>query len=200
MLNQTKRTGRKPQRRQEWKTRPSSIFADDSIFFARADRKNLQTLNEVLNIYSEGSGQRINFQKSAVYFGDHCPEQVKQTIKTILNVQSEGLQSNYLGMPSGVGPSPSNTFNFLTDRMWRRIRGWSDRPLSRAGKEVMLKAVIQAIPTYVMSCFWLPAGICDKMRSIISNHWWGVEDGKKKMHWRSWEWLTTPKNMGGMGF
>ena len=84
--------------------------------------------------------------------------------------------------------------------MWKRIRGWSDRPLSRAGKEIMLKSVIQAIPIYVMSCFRLPVSICDKMRSTILNHWWGVEDGKKKMHWRSWEWLTTPKSMGGMGF
>jgi hypothetical protein len=89
------------------------LFTDDSIFFAIGESKNLQTLNEVLNIYSEGSGQRINFQKSAVYFGDHCLEQVKQRVKTILNVQNEGLQSNYLGMPSGVGRSPSKTFHLL---------------------------------------------------------------------------------------
>jgi ribonuclease HI len=38
------------------------------------------------------------------------------------------------------------------------------------------------------------------MTSSISNHWWGFEDGKKKMHWRSWDWMTTPKNLGGMGF
>jgi hypothetical protein len=31
-------------------------------------------------------------------------------------------------------------------------------------------------------------------------HWWGFEGGKNKMHWRSWDWLTTPKFMGGMGF
>jgi len=80
------------------------------------------------------------------------------------------------------------------------VRGWSDRPLSRAGKEVMLKSVIQAISIYVMSCFRLPAGICDKMRMTISNQFWGIENGKKKMHWRSWEWLTTPKALGGMGF
>jgi hypothetical protein len=59
--------------------------------------------------------------------------------------------------------------------------------MSRARKEVMLKAVAQAIPTYDMSCFQLPAGICDKMRSTISNHWWGYKSGKKKMHWCSWD-------------
>jgi hypothetical protein len=38
------------------------------------------------------------------------------------------------------------------------------------------------------------------MRVIISNHWWSFEAGKKKMHWKSWDWLTTLKFMGGMGF
>jgi hypothetical protein len=76
----------------------------------------------------------------------------------------------------------------------------SDRPLSRAGNEALLKAFIQAIPTFVMSCFELPVGICDMIKSVIANRWWGVEDGKKKMHWRSWSWLSTPKALGGMGF
>jgi hypothetical protein len=37
------------------------LFADDSIFFTRGNVKNLQALNDVLHIYSDGSGQRINF-------------------------------------------------------------------------------------------------------------------------------------------
>jgi hypothetical protein len=48
-----------------------------------------------------------------------------------------------------------------------------------------LKTVAQAISTFVMSCFEVPIAVCDKMRRPISNFWWGVEDGKKKMHWRS---------------
>lgn len=38
------------------------------------------------------------------------------------------------------------------------------------------------------------------MKSCILDHLWGFEDGKKKMHWRSWEWMTAPKSLGGMGF
>jgi hypothetical protein len=35
---------------------------------------------------------------------------------------------------------------------------------------------------------------------LIANRWRGVENGKKKMHWRSWAWLSTLKSLGGMGF
>jgi hypothetical protein len=72
--------------------------------------------------------------------------------------------------------------------------------LSRAGNEALIKAVIQAIPTFVMSCFELPLATCEKLKTLIANRWWGVENGKKKMHWRSWAWLSTPKCLGGMGF
>jgi hypothetical protein len=38
------------------------------------------------------------------------------------------------------------------------------------------------------------------MRSSVADHWWGFEDGHRKMHWRSWSWLSAPKSLGGMGF
>jgi hypothetical protein len=38
------------------------------------------------------------------------------------------------------------------------------------------------------------------MRASIANHWWGFDEGRKKMHWKSWNWLTAPKSLGGLGF
>jgi hypothetical protein len=38
------------------------------------------------------------------------------------------------------------------------------------------------------------------MRQVVADYWWGREDCKRKVHWRSWEWLSTPKSLGGLGF
>jgi hypothetical protein len=51
-----------------------------------------------------------------------------------------------------------------------------------------------------MSCFQIPKSICEKIQTPISNFRWGVEDGRRKLHWKSWRWLSAPKNLGGMGF
>jgi hypothetical protein len=80
------------------------------------------------------------------------------------------------------------------------VQGCNHRPMSRVGKEIMLKSVVQAIPTYIMSCFQLPNIIYGRMKITISNHRWGFEGGKRKMHWKSQGCLATPKFMGGMGF
>lgn len=176
------------------------LFADDNIFFAKSDNRSVDALKNTLNVYCQGSGQKINLDKSSVFLGPHCPDLVKDRVKTKLEVQSEELNDFYLGTPTSVGRSPTATFNFLYDKLWKYINGLSGRPLSRAGNEALLKAVIQAIPTFIMSCFQLPVTTCDKIKSVITNQWWGLEDGKKKIHWKSWAWLSTPKVLGGMGF
>lgn len=176
------------------------LFADDSIFFARSDQRTVQALKSTLQLYCDGSGQKINFSKSSVFFGSHCPENIGDTVKAILEIENEALNKSYLGMPTDVGRSPVDIFKFLPERVWKSINGWTGRPISRAGKEVLLKACVQSIPTFVMSCFRIPVSTCERMRKFIADAWWGVEQGKKKMHWRSWDWLSSPKFLGGLGF
>jgi hypothetical protein len=176
------------------------LFTDDSIFFAWSDKESVDALHRTLNTFCDGSGQRINLEKSTIFFGNGCQEILKEEVKQKLGVFNETLQDPYLGMPTQIGRSPIITFRYLFYHMWRRVSGLPDRPLSKMGNEIMLKAFIQAIPTYVMSCFLLPIATCEEMRKIIVGFWWDFKDGKRKMHWRSWEWLSSPKNIRGMGF
>ena len=79
------------------------------------------------------------------------------------------------------------------------MMGWKEKLLSQAGKEVMIKAVIQSIPTYSMSVFRLPTSLCKDIEAMIRKFWWGQEE-KKKIHWVKWSSLCSSKSVGGMGF
>jgi hypothetical protein len=79
--------------------------------------------------------------KSSVFFSLHCNTRVKESVTNRLGVTSEVLQDTYLGMLIGVGRSP-NSFKAILDRASKCMHGWSDRPMSRAGKETLLKDVI----------------------------------------------------------
>ena len=72
--------------------------------------------------------------------------------------------------------------------------------LSNAGREILIKAMAQATPTYTMSCFKLPDSLCNELNSMISNFWWGQKDRERKMAWILWKKLCTPKDRGSMGF
>lgn len=79
---------------------------------------------------------------------------------------------------------------------------------SRVGREVVAsseprdfnKIHSQALPTYTMSCFKLPAGLCHEIEALINKFFWGQRGESRKVHWMKWEDLCKPKIQGGMGF
>ena len=72
--------------------------------------------------------------------------------------------------------------------------------LSRAGKEILIKAVAQSIPAYIMSVFQLPMKLCDELDSLCAKFWWGNVGNERKIYWTNWDKLSTSKMEGGMGF
>jgi hypothetical protein len=97
------------------------------------------------------------------------------------------------------GADRSGCFEHFIERIIQRINGWNDKMLSIGGKEILLKAVVQAIPVYAMSVFLIPKGVGKPMMDAISRFWWGDDENSNKMHWLAWWKLCYPKK-GGMGF
>ena len=56
------------------------------------------------------------------------------------------------------------------------MKGWKEKLLSQAGREELIKSIVQAMPTYAMSCFILLETICDEIATMVQKFWWG---GKK---------------------
>ena len=79
------------------------------------------------------------------------------------------------------------------------MREWKEKFLSQAGKEVMLKLVILALPTYAMSCCKLPKTLCMDICREMAKFWWGDSEEAKKIHWIEWEKQSEVKGKGGLG-
>lgn len=71
---------------------------------------------------------------------------------------------------------------------------------SKPGKEILLKAVIQSIPTYSMSIFSLPETLIDEIHTLMVKFWWGSRDGVKGVYWKNWQSLYLSKSKGELGF
>ena len=128
------------------------------------------------------------------------PQSLRDVIQGMLDVKNEALNERYLVIPTDVGSLRYGTFKFLRDRIWSKVNGWLDKILSAGGKEVLIKSIAQSIPIYSMACFRLPRGLCEHINYLIHQFWWGSKQGKRKACWVSWEVMTRPKSMGGLGF
>ncbi|XP_043815337.1 uncharacterized protein LOC122724442 [Manihot esculenta] len=177
------------------------FFADDSLLFFDGTVEEAIRIKQILGVYEKASGQAVNFDKSGIMFSPCVSEENRLTISGILDVHLLLGSGNYLGLPSLIGRSKKQIFSFLRDRIWKRISSWSNRFLSRAGREVLIKSVLQAIPTYCMNVFLLPVSTCRQLQVMMNKFWWGGcrEDGRG-MNWLSWDRMCGRKSEGGMGF
>ena len=73
----------------------------------------------------------------------------------------------YLGLPLLVGRNKKASFSAIKDKLSKKLAGWKGKLFSKVGKEVLIKAVAQAIPTYTMSCFKISDSLCDELTSMI---------------------------------
>ena len=106
----------------------------------------------------------------------------------------------YLGLPMVGGKSKVSTFREIQERVTKRVMGWKGKHISKAGREVLIKTVTQAIPTYSMSMFKFPKKICDAINSALAKCWWRQTRNERKIHWIKWGKLCKPKDKARMGF
>ncbi|CAA7042763.1 unnamed protein product [Microthlaspi erraticum] len=176
------------------------LFADDTMFFCKTNQQSCESLTLILQKYEKASGQMINAHKSSISFSSKTPGDIRERVKKTLGIEKEGGQGKYLGLPESFGRKKKDLFSLIVDRIHQRSVKYSSRFLSSAGKLTMLKSVLSAMPTYSMSCFKLPAGLCKRIQSALTRFWWDTKIGERKMCWLSWDKLTRSKRDGGLGF
>ena len=153
-----------------------------------------------LSKYEVVSSEKINREKTALFFSKFTDDDTRQEIKRLLGVQEIKFYEKYLGLLALVGRGKKASFNYIKEKVWRKLQGWEGKLLSQVGREILIKAVVKAISTYAMGCFKLPLGLCHDMEAMIKKFFWGQRVDKRRIHWNKWLELTKSKLDGGMGF
>ena len=73
-------------------------------------------------------------------------------------------------------------FAEVKERVVKKLTGWKGKLLSIGGREILVKDVAQAVPTYIMSCFQLPKTLCKDLENMMRNFWWGQRDDEELGH------------------
>ena len=117
------------------------FFADDSFLFSRATSNECNKLKEILCMYESASGQKINTEKSSIFFSPNTPQELKDKIANILGPMNDSIHTKYLGLPSIIGRSKKLVFADILEKVGKKLAGWKGKLLSMGGKEVLIKAV-----------------------------------------------------------
>ena len=176
------------------------FFADDNLLFSKAITNACEKIQGILDQYEKASGQQVNRDETTIYFSKATPEASNNAINEALEVPIIRQYEKYLGLPSLVGRNRSESFTQIKERVWQKLKKWKEKLLSQASQEILIKVVAQAIPTYFMSCFWLPAKLCNDLEAMVHRFWWSKNLEQRKIHRVSWRKLCQPKYKGGLEF
>lgn len=67
-----------------------------------------------------------------------------------------------------VGRKKIRFFNDIKLRVMSKISGWQHKFISSGGNDVLIKAVAQVVPAYVVSVFRIPLSICEDIQKHYS--------------------------------
>lgn len=93
------------------------FFADDALFFTKANVEEATVLKKCLSDYELASGQQVNFSKSAIMFTPHTTSvEIPILLCSTLGVEEVDSHGTYLGMPLIIGRKKKQNFHYVKEK------------------------------------------------------------------------------------
>lgn len=128
------------------------LFVDDILIFINGSVRDSTTLNEILQLFCSATGMEIKRGKSSISLSG-CTNQETQLANQKFPFQEtnilEGIK--YLGFILKPDGYKIENWTWLITKIENRINCWHHRLLSKAGRLMLIKSVLEATPVYWMS-------------------------------------------------
>ncbi|KAJ0007624.1 hypothetical protein Pint_29766 [Pistacia integerrima] len=100
------------------------FYADDCLLFCKANHYEWNRLFKLLDTYEKSSGQRLNKEKTSIFFSKNTKGDVKQQIIQMAGVKSSHPYDRYLGLPTLIGRDITRDFKHILDRVRGKLSNW----------------------------------------------------------------------------
>ena len=175
------------------------FFKEDLMLFTKVDKKGAASIKRVLDRFCVKSRQAISVDKSRIYFSSNTSDNLKDNICETLGIQATSCLGKYLGFPLRHKGAAYNQYNFIVERMITKLSGWKKKFLSFAGRSVLVKSVMEAIPSYVLQGAALLMHVCENIDKVNRDFLWGSTEDRRKLHLVGWGKIVKLKEEGGLG-
>lgn len=85
--------------------------------------EDVRKIQEILGKYEVALGQKINSDKTTLFFSKNVSDSSKELVKNLLVVPEIREYEKYLGFPAVVGRNKKASLNYIKDRMWGKLQG-----------------------------------------------------------------------------
>lgn len=166
-------------------------FADDLLIFLNGASHNLARFRKFLETYQKASRQLVNYNKSQFVVGQGVS--VHNTLAA-LGMRSTSLPIKYLGSYLYKGINKARYCSPLINHFDAKLSAWSTKLLSMVGRIILIKYVLNTIPTHLIASSKLPKGVINTLNRKMAAFLW-----KGRHHWKSWSSVCHGVEIGGLG-
>lgn len=177
----------------------TSLYAEDVVMFLSPNEHDLTLVKSLLDKYGAASGLRANLVKSSVV-PIACNEDDVLTVRQNLDCQISSFPCKYLGLPLSTRRLTSADLQPILDKIADMLPGWKAALLERSGRLVLVKAMLTAIPIYVLLAIDVPKWFIKAINKSRRQFLWA---GRKQLSGGhcpvNWQRDTRPLHLGGLG-
>ncbi|XP_041011360.1 uncharacterized protein LOC121255147 [Juglans microcarpa x Juglans regia] len=91
------------------------FFTDDCLLFCKANPLEWSRLLFSLETYEQGSGQRLNEDKTFIFFSKNVRNEAKDLNIVVAGIKSSQSYNKYLGLPAQIGRDVIKGFKSIID-------------------------------------------------------------------------------------
>lgn len=158
------------------------------------------TFSHILDLFSQATRMQVNREKSTISMTRTSVNETQHALQAFpYSIHPIDRDLKYLGFWLKPTCQRIADWTWLVSKMEKRISCWSHRYISRAGRLILIKSVLEATPVFQMALAWIPRHTLARLQQIYNRYLQAGSQDKWIFAWIGWQKIALPKKRGGWG-